>query len=693
MSTIQDTDLLVVGRGSESYKITGQDFKDSIGPQGTVDKPSIIAPANGAGEMIQAETDQILSVVDTSTPDYTADLTVTGTTWDSGRPLMNAFNGDDSDFAYGLPNGGSEAIEFDPLGGGHPITINNGTFEFKGGNGGASALFDVYVNGTNVTDQLEPQPDGSSWDWHRVPVAGGVLNTFVIQSRPGSGVSHYGVVLHGMKINGEYILAASSVKVLTLEGPKDLDLIEVGDAVKQDNDAATGTVTAIGPGNTISLVNSTGTWSPNTNNYVVGPTTTIPGFLTIYSSDFASTPPGSLGHTSSDWQITLKTDTAYANPVDQAIGDAANLTSWSPAGLEGDTAYRCRVRHRSNDILSEWSEDSTFKTAEEDDDNSLVVKPGDLWVDGANAGLGSFRTTPVKMVSAAWGDRALALGVDGKIYKAPSLSYENMAEILSPPAGVTWTAIAQPYGSNCVAVRDDGLLDMVDSVSETITAQAVTFAGTGARFKAFSAVKNSSQMYFLGDDGRIYVANHLTTPTALTLLYQGHDVRNLAIGISDTDPDKSFFIDTNDDLYILRISGVGGPSASVNSVTQLNAGTKYKSVRIGYEGTAAAITKDGDLQIFLSNAVPTFDTALAANLPADFEIAEVGFGYLNIFARSKDGRVLVAGAAYGPNGPFKPGKETWSADTWAEYDLPRPCPGFGIIKECGVGYDFAFILP
>ena len=49
MAELQDTDLMLVNRGGVSYKATGFEIKDSLGPKGFPNKPSIVAPANGAG--------------------------------------------------------------------------------------------------------------------------------------------------------------------------------------------------------------------------------------------------------------------------------------------------------------------------------------------------------------------------------------------------------------------------------------------------------------------------------------------------------------------------------------------------------------------------------------------------------------------------------------------------------------------
>lgn len=57
-----DNDLMLVNRDGVSYKATGLEIKDSLGPQGLPDKPSIVAPPDGAGVSIAAESDEITAV-------------------------------------------------------------------------------------------------------------------------------------------------------------------------------------------------------------------------------------------------------------------------------------------------------------------------------------------------------------------------------------------------------------------------------------------------------------------------------------------------------------------------------------------------------------------------------------------------------------------------------------------------------
>ena len=67
MAQLQDTDLMLVNRGGQSYKATGAEIKDSLNPP-VITKPQIISPANGAGIAIGAESDEI---VDTTTSSIT----------------------------------------------------------------------------------------------------------------------------------------------------------------------------------------------------------------------------------------------------------------------------------------------------------------------------------------------------------------------------------------------------------------------------------------------------------------------------------------------------------------------------------------------------------------------------------------------------------------------------------------------
>lgn len=422
----------------------------------------------------------------------------------------------------------------------------------------------------------------------------------------------------------------------------------------------------------------------------------MPSNLKLYSSDFLSDPEGTLAHTQSDWQITLKEDTSYSSPISQSLNDSVDLTVWEPSNLEEGTAYRCRVRHKSNNVVSEWSDDSTFKTAEDDDENSLVSAPGDIWADAegySSAGAGQFRPNSLKFVSVSWGDVALGMGVDGNIYRDNGTypTYSNMS-VHHVPTEAAYTAFAQTYGSLCVAMREDGKLDFFNRDSQAKYGVGMTLGDNGVLYKGYSAFKNGTMMYFLGEDGKLYKANSETIPTALPEFFASLDVIKFAMGGYEN---QGYVIDSDQNLWVLDITNAGQSNAVVNTYTKVFDGTTFKTVVGSYQGSAVAVTTDNQLKFVNIEGTDNYTTDLET-LPDGFELAEVGFGYYNIVARSKDGRIIIAGgggAAIYPNGPFKPGMNTYDESTWAEYDLPRPCAGLGLIKECGVGYTFAFILP
>lgn len=169
--------------------------------------------------------------------------------------------------------------------------------------------------------------------------------------------------------------------------------------------------------------------------------------LTIQSSAFASTPVGSLGHTTSDWQITLKDDTTYASPVDEAA-DSTDRTQWRPSGLEDDTAYRCRVRHKSNNIVSEWSADSTFKTA--DLKNVAFTSKPSVWKHlNDNTAISDAKSLAqsdplLSGVALAYG-KATAVKVDGQTYNIESADNLPLSSIISTSkqivsVGITWSS-------------------------------------------------------------------------------------------------------------------------------------------------------------------------------------------------------------------------------------------------------------
>nr|BDD44289.1 hypothetical protein 35 [bacterium] len=106
---LQDSDNFIVGRGSDTYKITYQDLKDDLNyvppPTGTIDTPTVLSPNDGAGGggshyaktdgitavegsgIYTCETDTIQSVSGGGSPSYSVE--VTG--WNSpGNAIMSS---------------------------------------------------------------------------------------------------------------------------------------------------------------------------------------------------------------------------------------------------------------------------------------------------------------------------------------------------------------------------------------------------------------------------------------------------------------------------------------------------------------------------------------------------------------------------------------------------------------------------
>jgi hypothetical protein len=402
---------------------------------------------------------------------------------------------------------------------------------------------------------------------------------------------------------------------------------------------------------------------------------------TFTSSAFSGT---GTTHASSDWQVTLKTDTAFASPVVQSMADTAHLLSWDGGPLQADTDYIARVRHNGpGGLQSPWSDVIGFKTA--DSFSDYVTAPGDLWV-SARTKAGAFVTNPVKMTAVGWGDVGFAYGVDDKLYRTTDLSYANMAAVYTPTS--PWVAFGRTYRTAAFAIDTNGAVYSFNSSTMAFSATAVALPG-GAKAIAIGWPPNNSMGYVLGDDGVIYKANDQTAPTAFVSMRNTTLFKKFAVGAAAA-AGAIYGIDASGALWVYTTT-TGTESVSValaGTATQLGAGSTFKDVHVGYNRTAYAIKSDGTLFRILDTY-----PAYPASGPAGVTIAELALSYYNIWVRSTDNRVFVAGAtSEAGTGPFKPGS-TPSPTAWAELDLPRPCLGFSTLKYSGSGYDYPLILP
>ena len=209
------------------------------------------------------------------------------------------------------------------------------------------------------------------------------------------------VTLNGVKLTDE---SNYSTTVLTAEvtkvGPGNQIVVDGGEwfgsdgtgtvggetTVKGSYEPATGVVDLTNPsGPTMSLAISDETypkrWVANQGKFVKGEEKPSKDAapdpnVTFRSDAFASTPEDNLKHESTDWQIFAKSDVGNTTPLQQSINDTENLTAWKPPEtLDPQTAYKARVRYKSQTgVLSDWGQ-SVFKTKKFDPSSKV-------WSDG-----------------------------------------------------------------------------------------------------------------------------------------------------------------------------------------------------------------------------------------------------------------------------------------------------------------------
>ena len=293
------------------------------------------------------------------------------------------------------------------------------------------------------------------------------------------------------------------------------------------------------------------------------------------------------------------------------------------------------------------------------------------------------------MIAVGWGDVGFGFGVDGKLYKAPKLDYASMTVVYTPTS--PWVGFGRTYRVPAIAIDEQGRVSAFDSGAMTFYVTNHVLAA-GVKAIGIGWPPDGSLLYVLGDNGVIYRADNVTTPTTFTSLSNTKLFKKFAVSASSTR--KTYGIDANGALWEYSVTGGTGTNdvaSSIGSYSQLLTGTKFKAVHTCYGGAAAALTTDNKVKILVDGG--RFDAALETSLPAGFTVKEIAFGYGNLLALSTDGRVCAAGAGTSPTGPYKAPGTNPTSSAWAEYDLPRPCPGFGTAQYSGSGYDFALILP
>ena len=78
-------------------------------------------------------------------------------------------------------------------------------------------------------------------------------------------------------------------------------------------------------------------------------------------------------HVSSTWQIA--TDSEFIDIVDQSLNDTVNLTSWTSNTLEIEKTYYARVKYKSQNYSSEYSDVITFTTPDGAINTPTILSP------------------------------------------------------------------------------------------------------------------------------------------------------------------------------------------------------------------------------------------------------------------------------------------------------------------------------
>ena len=271
---LQDTDNLIIGRGTDSYKITYQDLKDDLNyvppPTGTINKPVVLSPEDGAGSGTtrDIETDTITKVENDG----------------ANKKLTLASNKDLADLNIGdvVKMGADADVPYQPVSDSIVSVVSQAVISFDAwGNNMTIEVTDPFITdvstftsrGTNLPVGSDVSPNGT--DTARIykssnPV-GAVGFKIGLSGYSGATRDHYFYssptgtpgswtfignptrddVGQGIQINDVYgmmlikggnlisnagytVISSESLSVLTLSGDTDLKYFRVGDVVQSD---------------------------------------------------------------------------------------------------------------------------------------------------------------------------------------------------------------------------------------------------------------------------------------------------------------------------------------------------------------------------------------------------------------------------------------------------------------------------
>ena len=471
---------------------------------------------------------------------------------------------------------------------------------------------------------------------------------------------------------------------LTFKSDKGLNAIQQYDYVEQDDLAAEGTAHSITSASSQMVVRTyTGAWSANTGNviqtgYLIGTNSA----LKIYSTGYSGPPL----HYSSDWQITRDSDTDFANPVDEASSSITALTEWSPKNLKGETIYRCRVRHNSAQVSSEWSPSSRFKTAVGSKGN--IALPGEAWVVGSTPRSGTLHrvTVPggVKVVNVVHSNIGLfVIGADAKVYTTTNYPVAPLTD-----SGYTWD-LDNPnfviFTNRMEHVQWDPESTQVKHGvlgEHKIDIDLSSVVRPGAGVRKVNTFANYAMAIAVDTLGGVSIYNRAYGDSKTLIdvnTINWHDVGLHTAGNTD-----AVGLDDEGTLHDLRCNQVWGDPIANITVSYVGVNPTYSATKFtdldysvvtggANEFAVAALTEDG--QVWVVKTSDRLAVSSEVHPPVVFE--EFSFWGYNLFARTADNRVFVAGDNTDDTPPTKyPLAGPWvggvapTKNTWGELELP-----------------------
>ena len=367
---------------------------------------------------------------------------------------------------------------------------------------------------------------------------------------------------------------------------------------------------------------------------------------TFTSSAFSGT---GITHSSSDWQVTLATDTGFASPVVQSMTDTTNLVSWNGGPLQPNTDYIVRVRHNGGGSSSAWSHAVSFKTK---DSFIATASVGSLYLFSDPVTQPTPISCPVKLVNIAgsYNRYLFGVGVDGKVYRNATGTATPTALVEQTAFGANNAQIWVSYDAetNWLALKNDGTL--------VGHAGALTVPG-GAKAVGLSSLGGISRVVIIeASDGKLYaygkaahnVGTYVTRadwaleevainlPGGLKLKEACGIVGNYyAAHLLILADNGDLYVSSDNSQYLSVMADMGIPTTGTNaSPVRFVQPKKFKSIASAgsaYEGWASvsALADDGTLYV----AQGASGKAFAAGALA---FSQLGTGYASTAVSTYD---------------------------------------------------------